>query len=102
VLEYARRPETKDREDVEAAKDAAQGVSVRIDELRVRDGTLTYQNPSELMPPIRFDRTNLRLTSVEIPPRLELRPPSRVELDTALLGTGAWTRRSRGAGGPAR
>jgi hypothetical protein len=95
VLEYARRPETKDREDVEAAKDAAQGVSARIDELRVRDGTLTYQHPSELMPPIRFDRTNLRLTSVEIPPRQESRPPSRVELDTALLGTGSLRVRGR-------
>src|SRR5262249_21569185 len=68
VLEYKRRPETKDREDIQVAKDATQSMSVRIDELRVRDGTLTYQNPSELMPPIRFERTNLRLTSVEMPP----------------------------------
>jgi uncharacterized protein DUF748 len=95
VLEYARRPETKDREDVQAAKDATQSISVRIDELRVRDGMLTYQNPSELMPPIRFERTNLRLTSLEMPPPRASRPPSRVELDTALLGTGSLRVRGR-------
>jgi hypothetical protein len=95
VLEYARRPETKDREDVQIAKDATQSMSVRIDELRVRDGTLTYQNPSELMPPIRFERTNLRLTSVEMPPPRAPRPRSRVELDTALLGTGSLRVRGR-------
>jgi len=95
VLEYARRPETEDREDVQVAKDATQSMSVRIDELRVRDGTLTYQNPSELMPPIRFERTNLRLTSVETPPPRESRSPSRVELDTALLGTGSLHVRGR-------
>ncbi len=95
VLEYARRPETKDREDVQVAKDATQSLSVRIDDLRVRDGTLTYQNPSELMPPIRFERTNLRLTSVETPPPRKSRPLSRVELDTALLGTGSLHVRGR-------
>src|SRR5262249_51034996 len=91
----ARRPETKDREDIQVAKDATQSMSVRIDELRVRDGTLTYQNPSELMPPIRFERTNLRLTSVEMPPPRASRPLSRVELDTALLGTGSLRVRGR-------
>jgi hypothetical protein len=95
VLEYKRRPETKDREDIQVAKDATQSMSVRIDELRVRDGTLTYQNPSELMPPIRFERTNLRLTSVEMPPPRASRPPSRVELDTALLGAGSLRVRGR-------
>jgi hypothetical protein len=95
VLEYARRPETKDREDVQAAKNATQSVSVRIDELRVRDGTLTYQHPSELMPPIRFERTNLRLTSIETPPPRASTSPSRVELDTALLGTGSLRVRGR-------
>jgi len=95
VLEYARRPETKDREDVQAAEDATQSVSVHIDELRVRDGTLTYQHPSELMPPIRFERTNLRLTSIDTPPPRTSRPPSRVELDTALLGTGSLRVRGR-------
>jgi Domain of Unknown Function (DUF748) len=95
VLEYARRPETKDREDVQAAKDATQSVSVHVDELRVRNGTLTYQHPSELMPPIRFERTNLRLTSIDTPPPRTSRPPSRVELDTALLGTGSLRVRGR-------
>jgi hypothetical protein len=96
VLEYVRGPETRDREDVEAAKEAAETVTVVIDDLRVQDGTLTYQAPPpSLLPPVRLERTNLRLTAIGYPPAPRGKLPSLVELDTALLGTGSLRVRGR-------
>jgi hypothetical protein len=96
VLEYARGPQTRDREDVRAAKDSAANVSVWIDELRVEDGSLTYRTPPpSLLPPINLERTHLRLTSLGGPPAPRGVLPSRVELDTALLGTGSLRVRGR-------
>jgi hypothetical protein len=96
VLEYARGPETRDREDVRVAKDATANVSVWIDELRVTDGSLTYRAPSpSLLPPINLERTQLRLTSLGGPPAPRGVLPSGVELDTALLGTGSLRVRGR-------
>jgi hypothetical protein len=96
VLEYTRGPGTRDREDVVVAKDATKNVSVWIDELRVKNGSLTYQTPSpSLLPPINLERTQIRLTSLGGPPAPRGELPSRVELDTALLGTGSLRVRGR-------
>jgi hypothetical protein len=96
VLEYVRRPETRDREDVEEAKKAAETVTTVIDDLRVQDGTLTYQAPPpSLLPPLRLEKTNLRVTSIGYPPAPRGKLPSLVELDTSLLGTGSLRVRGR-------
>src|SRR5262249_18443490 len=96
ILEYARGPETRDREDVSVAKDATSNVSVWIDELRVKDGSLTYRAPPpSLLPPINLEHTTLRLTSLGGPPAPRGVLPSAVELDTALLGTGSLRVRGR-------
>jgi hypothetical protein len=96
VLEYARGPETRDREDVRVAKDSTANVSVWVDELRVKDGSLTYRTPSpSLLPPINLERTTLRLTSLGGPPAPRGVLPSQVELDAALLGTGSLRVRGR-------
>src|SRR5262249_39578152 len=55
----------------------------------------TTSIPPSSCPRARFEHTNLRLTSIDTPPPRTSRPPSRVELDTALLGTGSLRVRGR-------
>jgi len=95
VMEYSISGGPESRPDVQVAKDAARQVTLQIDELKVTDGTVTLDDVGPL-PPVRLERTNLRLTSVGNVPGPPDRLPSILELDCSLFGSGSLRLRGRG------
>jgi hypothetical protein len=94
-MEYSMAGGPEDRPDVQVAKEATRQVTLKIDELSVTDGTVVFDQVGQL-PPVRLERTNLRLTSIGNVPGPPGELPSRLELDCSLFGSGSLRLNGRG------
>ena len=95
ALEYSLSGGPQNRPDVQVAKEATRQTALQIDEFKVTDGTVTLDDVGPL-PPVRLEKTNLRLTSVGNVPGPPGRLPSQLELDCSLFGSGSLSLRGRG------
>ena len=94
-MEYSLSGGPQDRPDVQVAKEATRQVTLQIDELKVTDGTVIFDEVGPL-PPVRLERANVRLTSIGNVPGPPGELPSRLELDCSLFGSGSLRLRGRG------
>jgi Domain of Unknown Function (DUF748) len=94
-MEYSLSGGPENRPDVQVAKEATRQVNLKIDELRVTDGTVIFDEVGQL-PPVRLERTNVRLTSIGNVPGPPGELPSHLELDCSLFGSGSLRLRGRG------
>jgi hypothetical protein len=94
-MDYSLSGGPENRPDVQVAKEATRQVTLKIDELRVTDGTIVFDEVGQL-PPVRLERTNVRLTSIGNVPGPPGELPSRLELDCSLFGSGSLQLRGRG------
>jgi hypothetical protein len=95
AIEYSLSGGPQNRPDVQVAKEATRQTALQIDEFRITDGTVTLDDVGPL-PPVRLEKTNLRLTSVGNVPGPPGQLPSSLELDCSLFGSGSLRLRGRG------